>query len=88
MAKRNLSKQQKGRIQSIQERRRERAIAKKSVSEDQLDNLTQLGPEIRGTVITNFGAQVDIEGLEDRFKGNIYRCHLRRSVPPCYHDEL
>ena len=82
MAKRNLSKQQKGRIQTIQERRRARAISKKSVSEEQLENLTQLGPEILGTVITNFGAQVDIEGLEDRFKGNIYRCHLRTNLEP------
>ena len=80
MAKRNLSKQQKGRIQTIQERRRARAITKKAVSDDQLENLTQLGPEILGTVITNFGAQVDIEGLEDRFKGNIYRCHLRTNL--------
>ena len=82
MAKRNLSKQQKGRIQTIQERRRARAITKKSVSEEQLENLTQLGPEILGTVITNFGAQVDIEGLEDRFRGNIYRCHLRTNLEP------
>lgn len=60
MAKRNLSQRQKNRIQSIQEQRRERAIVKKSVSDEELENLTQLGPEIRGTVITNFGAQVDI----------------------------
>ena len=82
MAKRNLSQRQKSRIQSIQERRRERAIAKKAVSDDELENLTQLGPEIHGTVITNFGAQVDVEGLEDNYKGQIYRCHLRTNLEP------
>ena len=44
MAKRNLSQRQKNRIQSIQEQRRERAIVKKSVSDEELENLTQLGP--------------------------------------------
>ena len=82
MTKRYLSKRQKERIQSIQARRRERAIAKKSVSEQELENLTQLGPEIRGTVITNFGAQVDIEGLEDQYSGQIYRCYLRTNLEP------
>jgi ribosome biogenesis GTPase len=82
MAKRYLSKRQKDRIQSIQERRRERALSKKSVSHEELENLTQLGPEIRGTVITNFGAQVDIEGLDDIYQGRIYRCHLRTNLEP------
>jgi len=82
MAKRNLSQRQKNRIQSIQEQRRERAIVKKSVSDEELENLTQLGPEIRGTVITNFGAQVDIEGLDEGYKQTIYRCHIRANLVP------
>ena len=82
MAKRNLSLRQKNRIQSIQERRRERAILKNSVSDDELENLTQLGPEVRGTVITNFGAQIDIEGLDDSYRGKIYRCHIRANLEP------
>jgi ribosome biogenesis GTPase len=82
MAKRNLSLRQKNRIQSIQERRRERAILKNSVSDDELENLTQLGPEVRGTVITNFGAQIDIEGLDDSYRGKIYRCHIRTNLEP------
>jgi ribosome biogenesis GTPase len=82
MAKRNLSLRQKNRIQSIQERRRERAIAKNSISDDELENLTELGPELRGTVITNFGAQIDIEGLEGSYKDKIYRCHIRANLEP------
>jgi ribosome biogenesis GTPase / thiamine phosphate phosphatase len=82
MAKRNLSQRQKNRIQSIQERRRERAIAKNTISDNELENLTQLGPEVRGTVITNFGAQIDIEGLEGSYQNNIYRCHIRANLEP------
>ena len=77
MSKRRLSDRQKGRIQSIQEQRRERAIAKNAVSEDDLENLSTLGPEILGTVVTNFGAQVDIEAGETDIKGRIVRCHMR-----------
>ena len=82
MAKRNLSLRQKNRIQSIQERRRERAVLKNTISDDELENLTQLGPEVRGTVITNFGAQIDIEGLEGSYKDKIYRCHIRANLEP------
>jgi ribosome biogenesis GTPase len=82
MAKRNLSLRQKNRIQSIQERRRERAILKNTVSEEELENLNQLGPEVRGTVITNFGAQIDIEGLDGSYKDTIYRCHIRANLEP------
>ena len=82
MAKRNLSLRQKNRIQSIQERRRERAMLKNTISDDELENLTQLGPEVRGTVVTNFGAQIDIEGLEGSYKNKIYRCHIRANLEP------
>lgn len=80
MSKRRLNDRQINRIQSIQERRRERATAKKSVSEEDLQNLNALGPEITGTVITNFGAQVDIEGTEAPYKGSIVRCHMRANL--------
>ena len=80
MSKRRLSDRQKGRIQSIQEQRRERAIAKNAVSEDDLANHSTLGPEILGTVVTNFGAQVDIEAAETDIKGRIVRCHMRANL--------
>ena len=82
MAKRKLSIRQKNRIQSIQERRRERAISKKSVGDEEFETLNDLGPEVQGTVITNFGAQVDVEGIEGSYKGNIYRCHIRTNLDP------
>lgn len=80
MSKRRLNDRQIDRIQSIQERRRDRATAKKAVSEEDLQNMAQLGPEIIGTVITNFGAQVDIEGIEAPYKGSIVRCHMRANL--------
>jgi ribosome biogenesis GTPase len=80
MSKRRLNDRQIDRIQSIQERRRERATANKAVSDEDLQNMAQLGPEITGTVITNFGAQVDIEGIEEPYKGSIVRCHMRANL--------
>ena len=80
MSKRRLNDRQKGRIQSIQEQRRERAISKNAVSEDDLANHSTLGPEILGTVVTNFGAQVDIEANETDIKGSIVRCHMRANL--------
>jgi ribosome biogenesis GTPase len=80
MSKRRLSKHQKGRIQSIQDQRRERAIAKNAVTDNQLNDLAKLGPEVLGTVVTNFGAQVDIEAAEASIKGQIVRCHMRANL--------
>jgi ribosome biogenesis GTPase len=80
MSKRRLSKRQKDRIQAIQERRRERANLKQTVNEQELQNLDGLGQETIGTVITNYGAQVDIEGNEEPFEGTVVRCHKRANM--------
>ena len=60
MAKRRLSKRQQERIQSIQEKRREKANAK-TLDDKALESLDGLGAETAGRVITNYGSQVDIE---------------------------
>ena len=72
MAKRRLSKRQQERIQSIQEKRREKANAK-TLDDKALDSLDGLGAETAGTVITNYGSQVDIEGNSEPYTGKLYR---------------
>ena len=80
LSNRRLSKRQKDRIQAIQERRRERANLKQTVNDEELKNLQGLGQETLGTVITNYGAQVDIEGAEAPFARQIVRCHKRTNM--------
>lgn len=80
LSNRRLSKRQKDRIQAIQERRRERANLKQSFRDEELQNLADLGSETSGTVITNYGSQVDIEGREAPYEGQILRCHKRANV--------
>lgn len=80
MSKRKLSKLQKSRIQSIQEQRRERAKDENSIDIEKIDQLGELGPEIIGTVISNFGVQVDIEANEGDLVGQVIRCHIRSNL--------
>ena len=80
MSKRRLSDRQKDRIQSIQERRRQRAINSNAVAVEEIENLNNLGPEILGTVVTNFGAQVDVEAAETEIQGHVVRCHMRANL--------
>lgn len=81
MSNRKLSKRQQERIQSIQNRRREKAESKKNLEDKALESLDALGPEIGGTVITNYGSQVDIEGHSGAFNGKIVRCFVRANIP-------
>ena len=63
LSNRRLSKRQKDRIQAIQERRRQRANLKQTLNDEDLKNLQGLGQETLGIVVTNYGTQVDIEGM-------------------------
>ena len=81
MGNRKLSKRQQERIQSIQNRRREKAESKKILDNKALDSLDGLGPETSGTVVTNYGSQVDIEGGSAPFIGQIIRCFVRANIP-------
>lgn len=78
MANRKLSKRQAQRVQSIQDRQRQRA-AQQNISQDQ-DEYTSLGSETTGIVISNYGTQVDIEGDQAPFAGNIVRCFKRANI--------
>lgn len=81
MSKRKLSKRQQQRIQSIQNRRREKADAKQYLDDKAVESLDGLGAELSGTVITNYGSQVDIEGHTEPFTGKIVRCFVRANIP-------
>ena len=81
MANRKLSKRQQERIQSIQNRRREKANSKQYLDDKALDSLDGLGAETDGTVITNYGSQVDIEGESGPYKGKLMRCFVRANIP-------
>jgi ribosome biogenesis GTPase len=81
MGNRKLSKRQQARIQSIQNRRREKADAKQYLDDKAFEGLDGLGAEVSGTVITNYGSQVDIEGDIEPFAGKIVRCFVRANIP-------
>ena len=78
MGKRKLNKRQTQRIQSMQERQRKRATDKNL--DHSVDDLTSLGPETTGIVVSNYGTQVDIEGDQAPFAGKIIRCFKRANI--------
>jgi ribosome biogenesis GTPase len=82
MSKRKLSNLQKSRIRAIQEQRMERAKDGNSITIHKIDNVDDLGPEISGTVVSNFGTQVDVEANDGDLNGKIIRCHIRSNLDP------
>ena len=80
LSNRRLSKRQKDRIQAIQERRRQRANLKQTLNDEDLKSLQGLGQETLGIVVTNYGTQADIEGIEAPFQGHIFRCYKRTNL--------
>ena len=81
MGNRKLSKRQQQRIQSIQNRRREKVDSKQYLDDGAVESLDGLGAEVSGTVITNYGSQVDIEGHSEPFVGEVVRCFVRANIP-------
>ena len=82
MSKRKLSNLQKSRIRAIQEQRMERAKDGNSITIHKIDNVDELGPEISGTVVSNFGTQVDVEANDGNLNGKIIRCYMRSNLDP------
>ena len=75
MSKRKISKQQKFRIQKIQDIR----LARAQKSLDRSDGISaanDLGPEQTGLLITHHGKYVDVEGND----GKHYRCNIRQHL--------
>lgn len=75
MSKRKLSRQQRWRIEKVQQERAERAAKKAQRIESQL-NEGELGEEQEGLVIAHFGQQLEIEAGD----GSRQRCHVRANV--------
>lgn len=72
MAKRKITKQQRRRIESQRQERKDRAHD--AVASAQSDDA--LGPEQTGLVIEHFGRQLNVEASD----GEIVRCHLRANL--------
>ncbi len=73
MAKRNLNRRQRWRIEKIQAERRDRMQRK---AEKEQPVATTLGEEQWGTVIAHFGGQVLVEARD----GSRNRCHFRANL--------
>lgn len=83
MAKRNLTKQQKYRIQQVQNEKVERAKKRDKKAEKALE-LGELSDEIEGLVIAHYGVTLDVED-EDK---NRFRCNKRASLPALVTGDL
>jgi ribosome biogenesis GTPase / thiamine phosphate phosphatase len=79
MSKRKLTKQQRWRIDKIQDERKIRAQKRDLASDDLLQN-GELGPEQAGLVISHFGTQVEVEATEEPLRGQVQRCHFRTNM--------
>ncbi|MDG9671126.1 small ribosomal subunit biogenesis GTPase RsgA [Hahella sp. CR1] len=79
MAKRKLSKQQKWRIQKIQDERTKRATRKETQLESQLSG-GELSAEQEGLIIAHYGQQLAVEALEPPHAGQIFRCYVRANI--------
>ncbi|TPE52010.1 small ribosomal subunit biogenesis GTPase RsgA [Maribrevibacterium harenarium] len=79
MSKRKLSKQQTWRIERIHKERTERAQKRDQQAQELLQS-SDLGPETRGIILSHFGTQVEVEGIEGEFLGIRTRCNLRANL--------
>ncbi|MBK8970325.1 MAG: small ribosomal subunit biogenesis GTPase RsgA [Hahellaceae bacterium] len=80
MAKRNLTRQQKWRIQKKQEAyliRAEKSALKASSLED-----GELSSEQEGLIIAHYGQTLQVESLADETKGQGFRCYARTNLGP------
>lgn len=75
MAKRKLNKRQAWRISKIQQERGDRANKKEDEIHHELEG-GDLGPEQNGQVISHFGTQVLVEGIDGLQK----RCYMRANL--------
>lgn len=77
MTKRRLTRQQKFRIQKIQQEKADRAARKGELADEALQQ-DDLGPECFGLVIAHYGATLDVEDSD----GQRIRCFTRSNLPP------
>ncbi|MGB7391264.1 small ribosomal subunit biogenesis GTPase RsgA [Marinomonas sp.] len=79
MSKRKLTKQQTWRIERIQKERVERTQKRDERAEEVLQS-SDLGPETSGIILSHFGTQVEVEGIQEPFIGVATRCNLRANL--------
>ena len=79
MSKRKLTRRQSWRVEKIQQERTARATKRDDVVDEQLEG-GDLGQEQHGLIISHFGRQVDVEGLDGDQAGVITRCHMRTNL--------
>jgi len=79
MKKKQLNRRQIWRIRKMQDAYAERAAKKDARLEESL-NAAELGKEQKGIVISNFGQQLDIEALEGKDQGKVFRCFQRSNI--------
>ncbi|MFD1260823.1 small ribosomal subunit biogenesis GTPase RsgA [Entomomonas asaccharolytica] len=77
MAKRQLNRRQRWRIEKIQEERNSRANQRESKLQEELAG-GDFGEEQLGLVTAHFGIQAEVESKQ----GERYRCYLRANLPP------
>lgn len=79
MSKRKLTKQQAWRIERIQKERMERTQKRDDRAEETLQS-SDLGPETEGIIISHFGTQVEVEGIQEPHTGISTRCNMRANL--------
>lgn len=79
MAKRKLSRQQRWRIEKVQQEKVDRAAKRARKADDALVH-DALGEPRNGRVMAHFGQQVEIEAVDGEDCGLVQRCHVRANV--------
>lgn len=79
MAKRKLSRQQRWRIEKVQQEKADRAAKRARKADDALAH-DALGEPRNGQVMAHFGQQVDVEAVDGDDCGFVQRCHVRANV--------
>ncbi len=88
MTARKLNRQQRWRIDKIQEERIARARKRADQAEDLIDE-GNLEEERPGRVLAHFGTQIHVESLPaDPRPARLQRCHLRANLPPLATGDL
>lgn len=79
MSKRKLNRQQKWRIEKVQQEKAKRA-EKTNRNIEIKEGAGELSCEQKGTVISHYGKQIDVEASEGEHSGEVFRCHVRANV--------
>ncbi|MCP5207567.1 MAG: small ribosomal subunit biogenesis GTPase RsgA [Hahellaceae bacterium] len=79
MSKRKLNRQQKWRIEKIQQEKALRA-EKSNRNIELQEGAGELSSEQKGVIISHYGKRIDVEATEGDHKGQVFRCHVRANM--------